>query len=128
MAAIAGLLLLAGVRGGAAQVLIRVGGPERATYSELHEGLRPGTPAADSALALLREKKPSVLWRRARAALGGRAPWNDAHLALTRLAELRDPAYADSASKLTAAIEAGSVGVPPGQDPGDLLDPLHAVA
>jgi len=109
------------------QVLIRVGDPSRATYSELHEGLRPGTPAADSTLAVLREKKPAVLWRRIGSALRGDAPWNAAPLALTRLAELRDRAYADSAAKLSRAIEAGEVDGPPGQEPADLLAPLRAV-
>ena len=111
----------------AAQVLIRVGDPARATYSELHEGLRPGTPAADSVRAVLSEKRPAVLWRRVRAALGGDAPWNDAPLALSRLAELRDPAHADSAARLAARIERGEVEAPPGQDPADLLSPLRAV-
>jgi hypothetical protein len=76
---------------------------------------------------VLREKQPAVLWRRMRAALAGRAGWNDAPLALTRLAELRDRAYADSAANLSRAIEAGEVKAPPGQDPGDLLAPLRAV-
>ena len=110
-----------------AQVLIRVGDPMRATYSELHEGLRAGTPAADSVLRILAEKRPEVLWRRVHAALRDEAPWNDAPLALTRLAELRDRAYADSASRLSDRIEAGKVEAPPGQDPADLLAPLRAV-
>ena len=110
-----------------AQVLIRLGDSARATYSELHEGLRPGTPAADSVLRVLREKRPTVLWQRVRAAIRGGAPWNDAPLALTRLAELRDRAYADSAARLARRIEAGEVEGPPGQDPGDLLAPLRAV-
>jgi len=110
-----------------AQVLVRVGEPGRSTYSELHEGLKPGTPAADSVRAVMTEKRPQVLWRRARAALRGAAPWNDAPLALTRLAELRSPAYADSAARLAKAIEGGKVAVPPGQDPTDLLAPLRAV-
>lgn len=110
-----------------AQVLIRVGDPGRATYSELHEGLRPGTPAADSALKLLRETRPGALWRRTLAALGDKAGWNDAPLALTRLAELRDRAYADSAARLARAIDGGKVKGPPGQDPADLLAPLRAV-
>ena len=111
----------------AAQVLIRVGDSTRATYSELHEGLRAGTPAADSALMVLREKRPGVLWRRVRAAVRGDVPWNDAPLGLTRLAELRDPAHADSAARLSERIEAGEVSAPPGQDPADLLAPLRAV-
>ena len=110
-----------------AQVLIRVGEPARATYSELHEGLRAGTPAADSARAILREERPAVLWRRVRAALRGEVEWNDAPLALTRLAELRDAAYADSAARLHQAIEAGRVNAPPGEDPAYLLAPLRAV-
>jgi len=117
----------AGPSGAEAQVLIRVGDPGRATYSELHEGLRAGTPAADSVLQVMREKRPAVLWRRVQAAIGGDAPWNDAPLALTRLAELRDAAYADSAARLSQRIEAGVVDAPPGQDPADLLPPLRAV-
>lgn len=110
-----------------AQVLIRVGDPGRATYSELHEGLRPGSSAADSVLRLLQERRSAVLWQRLGSALRGEAPWNDAHLALTRLAELRDPAFADSAARLAGRIEAGEVEAPPGQDPADLLAPLRAV-
>ena len=119
------LALLAGPA--QAQVLIRVGQAGRATYSELHEGLRVGTPAADSVRVVLAERRPSALWRRMRAALSGSAEWNDAPLALTRLAELRDPAFADSAARLQRAIEAGAVRGPPGQDPADLLAPLRAV-
>jgi hypothetical protein len=126
MLMVAGLLVM-GIATADGQVLIRIGEPDRATYSELHEGLRAGTPAADSVRAVLREKQPAVLWRRMRAALAGRAGWNDAPLALTRLAELRDRAYADSAANLSRAIEAGEVKAPPGQDPGDLLAPLRAV-
>jgi hypothetical protein len=111
----------------AGQVLIRVGAPGRATYSELHEGLRAGTPAADSVRAVLAEKRPGVLWRRVRAALAARAPWNDAPLALTRLAELRDSGYADRAAALSRAIAAGGMDGPPGRDPADLLAPLRAV-
>jgi len=118
---------IVGARGAEAQVLIRVGDPARATYSELHEGLRAGTPAADSVLRVLRETRPVVLWRRAQAAIRGDAPWNDAPLALTRLAELRDPAYADSAARLEVRIEGGGVEAAPGQDPADLLAPLRAV-
>jgi hypothetical protein len=126
----AALLLLgcvAGTQGAEAQVLIRVGDPARATYSELHEGLRAGTAAADSVLRVLEEERAAVLWRRVQAALSGDGPWNDAPLALTRLAALRDRAHVDSAGRLTERIEAGSVEAPPGQDPADLLAPLRAV-
>ncbi len=128
---IGGALLALGLGAAAeagAQVLIRVAEPGRATYSELHESLQPGTPAADSALALLRERHPGPLWARVGASLAGAAPWNDAHLALTRLAEFRDPAFADSATGLARRIEAGEVSAPPGQDPAGLVSPLHAVA
>jgi hypothetical protein len=111
-----------------AQVLVRVGDPARATYSELHEALRDSTPAADSVHAVMGERRPAALWRLVRAALAGRAPWNDAPLALTRLAELRDRAYADSSARLLTAIETGKVQAPPAQDPADLTAPLHAVA
>jgi hypothetical protein len=111
----------------AGQVLIRVGEPGRATYSELHEGLRADSPAADSVRAVLAEKRPAALWKRMRAALDGQAPWNDAPLALTRLAELRHAGYADSAAALAEAISTGTVDGPPGQDPADLLAPLQAV-
>ena len=126
---LAALLLLAAWGAGAveAQVLIRVGDPGRATYSELHEGLRAGTPAADSVQRILRERRPAVLWREVLAAVRGEAPWNDAHLALTRLAELRDPAYADSAARLSRRIERDEVRAPPARDPADLLAPLRAV-
>jgi hypothetical protein len=121
------VIALAPVSSVSAQVLVRVGEPGRSTYSELHEGLKPGTPAADSVRAVMTEKRPQVLWRRVRAALKGAAPWNDAPLALTRLAELRSPAYVDSAARLAKAIEGGKVNAPPGQDPADLLAPLRAV-
>ena len=114
-------------RGAEAQVLIRVGDPARATYSELHEGLRAGTPAADSVRRILDEKRPAVLWRRVQTSLRGEAQWNDAPLALTRLAALRDRASADSAARLSERIEAGGVEAPAGQDPADLLAPLRAV-
>lgn len=123
---VAGLLALGAIPA-EGQVLIRVGAPGRVTYSEIHEALRQGSPAADSVCAVLREKRPAVLWRRMRAALAGDAAWNDAHLALTRLAALRDRAYADSAARLSGAIGAGEVQGPPGQDPADLLAPLRAI-
>ncbi len=110
-----------------AQVLLRVGVPGRSTYSEIHEALRAGTPAADSALAIMRENRPQPLWRRVRAALAGTVPWNDAPLALTRLAGLRSREYGDSAARLALAIQSGEVSGPPGEDPASLLDPLRAV-
>ena len=69
---VAGLLAL-GAAPAEGQVLIRVGEPGRATYSEIHEGLRRGSPAADSVCAVLRERRPArALAPNARRARGGR--------------------------------------------------------
>jgi hypothetical protein len=83
-----------------AQVQARVGDSTRATYSELHEGLREGSPAADTVLAIMRMKAPKPLWRKMRLAVAGQGDWNPGLLAMTRLAELRNRAYADSAARL----------------------------
>jgi hypothetical protein len=111
-----------------AQVQLRFGDPARATYSELHEGLRDGTAAADSVRRITGETRPAPLWKRVRLALQDKAPWPDAFMAITRLAELRSPAYADSARRLSARIAQGRVAAPPGRDAADLLEPLRAVA
>lgn len=84
----------------AAQVQIRVGEPGRATYSELHEALKAGTPAADSVHAILGSRNAARLWRRMRAAVRGTGDWNSGLVALTRLAELRNAGYADSAARM----------------------------
>jgi hypothetical protein len=42
---------------GRTQVLVRVGDPHRTNYSELHEALREGTPAADSVRAVMGERR-----------------------------------------------------------------------
>ena len=88
-----------------AQVQVRVGDPARATYSELHEALRAGTPAADSVERILTSKSPRRLWAHMRAALKGEGDWNSGLLALTRLAELRDRTYADSAVRMQQRLE-----------------------
>jgi hypothetical protein len=85
----AGLALLAGTGGAAgAQVQVRVGVPGRATYSELHEALRLGTPAADTVQRIQRLRSPSRLWRIAQTAIAGTGDWNAGLVALTRLAVL----------------------------------------
>jgi hypothetical protein len=131
--AMTGLLLGFGVFGtgsAGAQVQVRVGVPGRATYSELHEGLRRGTRAADSVTAILRAKTPGPLWRAMRRTVEGKGDWNSALLSLTRLAELRSPAYADSAARLLHHLEsAGSVPFPndPGLKAEDLEPSLQAI-
>jgi hypothetical protein len=122
------MLVAAAARQGAAQVLIRLGEPGRIVYSELHEGLREGTPAADTVLGIMRSKAPGSLWRRVRAALSGAGDWNDGLLALTHLAELRSRAYSDSAVKLRSRILSGRVTGPPARDPADLVSALDAIA
>ena len=110
-----------------AQIQIRLGDSSRTLYSELHDGLQEGTPQADTAHQLLRERSAPKLWARIRLALAGRVSWNDALVALTRIAELREGAGADTARRYRARIAAGSLATPPGVDPADLLPPLRAI-
>ncbi len=101
-----GMMLCAGAAGpAAAQVQVRLETPERATYSELHEALRLGTPAADSVRRIQRLSSPAPLWRIGRAAMRGTDSWQNGLVALTRLAELRSRAYADSAARLERRLE-----------------------
>jgi hypothetical protein len=116
-AGFAAALSLGTARAADAQVQVRIGVPGRATYSELHEGLRAGTPAADTVLRIQRLKRPARLWRIARAAMAGTGDWQSGLIALTRLAELRDRTYADSASRLRAKIESAE-GNPFPENPG----------
>jgi hypothetical protein len=122
------LLSISGVAG--AQVQVRVGVPGRATYSELHEALRNGTPAADSVKTILRAKAPGPLWRQLGRTIEGKGNWNSALLSLTRLAELRSAAYADSAARMLGVLESGG-SVPFPSDPGlkaeDLEPSLQAI-
>ena len=114
----------------AAQVQVRVGVPGRATYSELHEALREGTPVADSVKAILRSQSPGPLWRRLRSTIEGNGDWNSTLLSLTRLAELRTARYADSAAGLLQRLaEGGSVPFPsdPGLKAEDLEPSLQAI-
>jgi hypothetical protein len=124
------LALAAAPAPAAAQVQIRLGEPGRATYSELHEGLREGTPAADSVRAILRSGNTRRLWGRVTAAINGDGPWNDALLATTRLALLRDPQVADSALRIRRFFErAGPYPFPknPGVTSQDLEPSVQAI-
>jgi hypothetical protein len=124
------LLSLAAAPVAGAQIQIRVGDPKRATYSELHEGLRLGSKAADSVLAVQRIKSPALLWRKMTAAIKGTGDWNSGLIALTRLAELRNRAYADSAAKLERRLQEAE-GPPFPQNPGlkaeDVIPSLNAI-
>ena len=112
-----------------AQVQVRVGQPGRATYSELHEGLKVGTPAADSVRRIMRIKAPGPLWTMMLSAAGGSGNWNSGLVAITRLAELRSRAYADSAARLRRRMERSDVPFPnnPGLKAEDLEPSLQAV-
>src|SRR5215210_2711386 len=113
-----------------AQVQVRLGVPGRATYSELHEALRNGTPVADSVKTILQAKAPAPLWRQLGRTIDGKGDWNSALLALTRLAELRSAAYADSAARMLRFLESGgSVPFPgdPGLKPEDIEPSLQAI-
>lgn len=111
------LLALVTVHSAEAQVQIRVGAPGRATYSELHEALRLRTPAADSVLRIQRLTDPARLWRIGRAAILAAESWQNGLIALTRLAELRSAAYADSAARLKQQAESAE-GPPFPENPG----------
>jgi hypothetical protein len=129
-----GALLLAGLSVAApsagAQVQVRVDEPGRATYSELHEALKAGTPVADSMSAILRSKSPRHLWRLAQKALRGTGDWNSGLVALTRLAELRSKAYADSAGRMERRLARAPFPpfpANPGLTTDDILPSLHAI-
>ena len=113
-----------------AQVQVRVGDPGRATYSELHEALQAGSPAADSMSAILRSTSPRRLWLLAQSALRGTGDWNSGLVALTRLAELRSKAYGDSAARMERRL-ANAPFPPfpanPGLTADDILPSLHAI-
>lgn len=125
-----GLCCLLAASRAAAQVQIRTGDTTRATYSELHEALRDSTPAGDSVKAILRVRKPALLWRRLSAAVNGTGDWNSGLIALTHLAELRSRAYADSAARFERRLETAE-GVPfprnPGLQAGDIEPSLQAI-
>jgi hypothetical protein len=111
----------------AGQVQVRLADSVRGTYSELHDGLKPGSAAADTVSRIMNSTNAGALWGRVRQALAGTVHWNEGLLALTRVAELRNPAFADSAARLAQQIIDGEVSAPPGIDPGDLIEPLRAV-
>jgi hypothetical protein len=126
----AGVLFLMGPGNAVGQVQVRVGDSTRATYSELHEALKAGTPRADSVLAIQRSRSPARLWRLMRSALAGEGDWNSGLIALTRLAELRSRAYADSARWMQRTLERAPFPpfpANPGLKAEDVLPSLQAV-
>jgi hypothetical protein len=125
-----GMLLTLAAGAAGAQVQVRLGVPGRANYSELHEALRPGTPSADTVRRIQRIRSPAPLWRMAMAAVRGTGDWQSGLLAVTRLAELRSKAYADSARRLETTIETAEENPfpeNPGLKPEDVVPSLQAV-
>ncbi len=120
------LLALSGMSA-EAQVQIRIGDPTRVTYSEIHEGLRPGTPAADSVLGILRETRSARLWPIAHRMLAGKVDWNFGLLILTRIAELRHPASLDSVLRWRERIVNDEIPPPPATRLRDVFPVLRAI-
>ena len=71
MVGVAVVTLWGGVRSVDARCRCASGFPGAALYSELHEALRAGSPAADSMLRVQRLRSPGRLWRIARSAMAG---------------------------------------------------------
>ncbi len=109
------------------QVQIRLGDSTHATYSEIHEGLTPGTPAADSVLRILTAKHSRTLWPFVRRAAYGTGDWNLGLVAFTRIAELREPRSMDSVLAWRKRILAGDIPPPPATDLRDLFPGLRAI-
>ena len=125
-----GMLLTIAAGPARAQVQVRLGVPGRANYSELHEALRPGTPSADTVRRIQRIRSPAPLWRMVMAAVRGTGDWQSGLIAVTRLAELRSKAYADSARRLQNTIETAEENPfpeNPGLKPEDVVPSLQAV-
>lgn len=121
----AGLTLAAAPAEG--QVQLRLADPRRADYSELHERLQPGSPEWQAVRRIQGTGDPRGLWRTARRGIAGEIPWNHGLVALTRLAELGVPAWADTARAFRERLAEGEVVVAPGEDPRSLVEPLLAI-
>lgn len=109
------------------QVQIRLGDSAHVTYSEIHEGLRPDSPQADSVRRVLGARSSRTLWPLVRRAVAGEIDWNLGLLALNRIAELREPASMDSVVRWRRRIVRQEVPPPPATDLNDLLPGLRAV-
>lgn len=110
-----------------AQVQIRLGDSTHATYSEIHEGLKPGSPQADSVARILTASSSRTLWPYVRRAAYGTGDWNLGLVALNRIAELREPKSMDSVLAWRKRILAGDIPPPPATDLKDLFPGLRAV-
>jgi hypothetical protein len=121
------LLALLAARPAMAQVQIRLGDPMRTTYSEVHEGLRDSTPAADSVRRILGATSSRTLWPIVEGMLRGTIEWDTGMLALTRIAELREPQSAESVLVWRKRIVDHDIPPPPATDQADALPALRAI-
>ncbi len=121
------LLAVLTARPAVAQVQIRIGDPGRTTYSEIHEGLRDSTPAADSVSRILTATSSRTLWPIVWRMMRGTVNWDVGVLALTRIAELREPASADSVRVWRRRIANHEIPPPPATDLADALPAFHAI-
>jgi hypothetical protein len=109
------------------QVQIRLGDSTHATYSEIHEGLQPGTAQADSVQRLLTARSSRTLWPFVKRAAYGTGDWNLGLVAFNRIAELREPGSMDSVLAWRKRILAGDIPPPPATDLRDLFPGLRAI-
>lgn len=121
------LLLSLASSGLRAQVQIRLGDSSHVTYSEIHEGLRPDSPAADSVRQILGASSSRTLWPLVRQAAEGQIDWDLGLLALNRIAELREARSSDSVLRWRRRIVNQEIPPPPATDLNDLLPGLRAV-
>lgn len=110
-----------------AQVQIRLGDSAHTLYSEIHEALRDGTPAADSVRRIMSARNSRTLWPIAHGMLQGKIDWNVGLLALTRIAELREPQSLDSVIAWRKRIANDEIPPPPATDLRDVFPALRAI-
>lgn len=110
-----------------AQVQIRLGDSTHTLYSDIHEGLRDGTPAADTVRWILAATSSKALWPLAHQMLEGQVDWNLGLLALTRIAELREPGSLDSVIAWRKRIMNDEIPPPPATDLREVFPALRAI-
>jgi hypothetical protein len=110
-----------------AQVQLRLGDSAHALYSEIHERLRAKSPAADSVRRIMLARSSRALWPIAQGMLEGKVEWNVGLLALTRIAELREPQSLDSVLAWRKRIANDEIPPPPATDLRDVFPALRAI-
>jgi hypothetical protein len=120
-------LLLCTPAAAVAQVQIRLGDSSHTLYSDIHERLRDGTPAADTVRRILGATSSKALWPLAHQMLEGQVDWNFGILALTRIAELREPGSLDSVIAWRKRIMNDEIPPPPATDLREVFPVLRAI-